>query len=62
MCLKIAGLIVVILCGLAGLFFRKLAPVVLRHEPDENEIIKFKTILLALVAVGALIIILPDYL
>lgn len=61
MVLKIVCFVILILCALCSFSFKKLAPVVLKRTPDENEVLKFKIIMLFVITVCALAIILPDY-
>lgn len=61
MIIRIIGLIVVVVCGIAALLAKKAAPFVLKREVTDDEALKFKLIMLFIVTVGALAVILPDY-
>ncbi len=61
MIIRIIGLVVVVVCGLAALFFKKLAGVILKRDITDDEALKFKMLMLLISSVGALAVILPDY-
>ena len=61
MVIRTIGLVVVVVCGLAALFFKKLAPVILKRDITDDDALKFKLLMLLLVCIGALAVILPDY-
>lgn len=61
MVIRIIGLAVVVICGIAALLSKKAAPLILKRDVTDDEILKFKMIMLLLVAVGAMAVILPDY-
>lgn len=62
MLLKIIGIIVVVISGTASFLAKRVISAITKHEAGEEQIIKFKLLMLALVIVGALAVILPDYL
>ncbi|HIV02623.1 MAG TPA: hypothetical protein IAC74_03545 [Candidatus Aphodoplasma excrementigallinarum] len=62
MFLKILGVIVVVIGGAGSFFAKKLLPAVLKREVSAEETVKFKMLMLLFVAVGACLVILPDYL
>lgn len=59
---KIIGLIVVVICGVTSFFAKKVLSAVYKTEPDEKSIVILKFSMLLFVIIGALIVILPDYL
>lgn len=59
--IKIIGLVVVVVCGFAALLYKKAAPHILKREISDDEALKFKTVMLALVCIGALAVVLSDY-
>lgn len=61
MFLKIVCLIIAVLCAICSFSSKKLAPIVLKRTPNESELLKFKMIMLLIIAVCALTIILPDF-
>ena len=61
MIIRIIGLVVVVVCGIAALLFKKVAPIVLKREVTVDEALKFKMIMLLLISIGAMAVILPDY-
>lgn len=61
MILKTIALIIAIIFTIAGLFVKRLAPLVLKRELSEKDILKFKMVVLLVVAICALLVIVPDY-
>lgn len=59
--LKIICLVLVLLCGVCTMFVKKLLPVVLRRTPTDSEVLKFKALMFTVVAICALIIVIPDF-
>ena len=59
MILKILGVIVVVIGGAGSFLAKKLLPDVLKREVSAEETTKFKMLMLAVVAVGACLVIVP---
>ena len=60
MILKILGVIVGVIGGAGAFLAKKLLPAVLKREVSAEETTKFKMLMLAVVAVGACLVIVPD--
>lgn len=61
MLLKILGVIVVVISGAGSFLAKKLISAAKKREATAEEITKFKMLMLTFAAVGACLVIIPDY-
>lgn len=59
--LKIIGVIAVVICGAVSFFARKILGAVFKQEADDGKVLKLKLAMFIFVLIGALLVILPDY-
>jgi len=58
--LQIIGAIMVVVFGLSTFFVKKVLAAIYKQQPDDMQIVRFKTICLTLVFIGALMVYIPD--
>lgn len=59
--LKIIGGVIALCAAVSSFAAKKILTAVKKREPDENEILKFKSVMLLIVLVLAAALIVPDY-